>query len=62
MSPLVEEEPSMHHDHMCTSCGFLFTFHSHVRDNMDDGLVTSELLSDAFDIDAHVTYNYNKLI
>ena len=39
-SSLVEEEPSLNRGHMCTSCGSLYTFGSHVRDSMDYGLVT----------------------
>ena len=62
MSPLVKEESYVRHDHMCTSCGSLCTFGSHVGDNMDDGLVTDEFLSDTFGIDRQVNYNYNKLI
>ena len=31
-SPLVEEEPFVHHNHMCTSCGSLCTFGSHAID------------------------------
>ena len=58
-SPLVEEDPSMHHGHICTSCGSLCTFGSHVGDSMDDGLVTDEFLSDTFGIDTQVNYNYN---
>ena len=51
MSPLVEEEPSMCHGHMCTSCKSLCTFGSHVGDSVDDGLVTYEFPSDTIDID-----------
>ena len=50
-SSLVEEEPFVHHVHMYTSCGSLCTFGNHVGDNMDDGLVTDEFLSDTFGID-----------
>ena len=50
-SPLVEEDPSAGRGHMCTSCGSLCTFGSHVGDTMDDGLVINEFLSDTFDID-----------
>ena len=50
-SSLVEEEPSVHHGHMCTSCGSLCTFENHVGDSMDNGLVTDEFLSDTFHID-----------
>ena len=50
-SPLVEEEPSMHHGHMCTSCGSLYTFGSHARDSVDDGLVTDHFLNETFGID-----------
>ena len=39
VSPLVEEEPFVHHGHMCTSCESLCTFGSHVGDSMDDWLV-----------------------
>lgn len=51
MSPLVEEEPSGHRSHMCTSCGSLCTFGSHARDNMDDGLVTNQFPSLRFGIE-----------
>ena len=49
-NPLVEEEPSLSHGHMCTSCGSLYMFATHVRDTMDDGLVTDEFLGDTFGI------------
>ena len=48
---LVEEGPSLHRGHMCTSCGSLCIFGSHVGDNMDDGLVTDQFLSQTFGID-----------
>ena len=54
MSPLLEEEPSAHHGHMCTSCGSLCTFGSHAGDGADDGLVTDEFLSETFGIDTQV--------
>ena len=44
-SPLVEEDPSMHLGHMCTSCGFLCEFDSHAGDSMDDELVIDQFLS-----------------
>ena len=40
-SPLVEEKLSVHHGHMCTSCGSLCTFGNHVGDGADNGLVTN---------------------
>ena len=49
--PLVEEEPSMHCGHMCTSCGSLWTFGTHARDGVDDGLVIDQFLNDKFGID-----------
>ncbi len=51
MSPLVEQEPSVCHGHMCTSCGCLCTFGSHGGDSMDDGLVTNKFLNETFGID-----------
>ena len=42
----------MHHGHLCTSCGSLCAFGSNVGDNMDDGLVTDEFLSDTFGIES----------
>ena len=48
--------------HMCTSCGSLYTFGTHARDGVDDGLVTDQFLNDTFSIDTQVTYNYNLLI
>ena len=49
-NPLVDEEPSMHHSHTCTSCGSLCTFDSHVGDSVDDGLVTDKFLNEIFEI------------
>ena len=51
MSPLVEGDPSMHHGHMCTSCGSLCTFGTHAKDGVDDGLVTDQFLNETFGID-----------
>ena len=51
MTPLVEGEPSMHHGHMCTSCGSLCTFGTHVGDGADDGLVTDQFLNETFCIE-----------
>ena len=51
MSPLVEGEPSMHHGHMCTSCGSLCTFGTHARDGVDHGLVTDQFLNETLGID-----------
>ena len=51
MIPLVEEEPSACHNHMCTSCGSLCTFGSHAGDGADDGLVTDQFLNETFGID-----------
>ena len=50
-SPLVEEEPSVHRGHMCTSCRSLCTFGSHARDSVYDGLVTDQFLNETFDIE-----------
>ena len=62
MSPLVEGEPSVHLGNMCTSCRSLCTFGTHVGDDVDDGLVTDQLLNETFGIDTQVNYNYNLLI
>ena len=62
MSPLVEEDPFAHRNHIYTSCESLCTFDSHAGDNADDGLVTDQFLNDTFVIDTQVNYNYNKLI
>ncbi len=56
MSPLVEEEPSIHRGHMCTSCKSLCTFGTHVGDGADDGLVTDQFLNETFGIDTQVNY------
>ena len=61
-SPLLEEKHSVCHNHMCTSCGSLCTFGNHAGDGADDGLVTDQFLSETFDIDTQVNYNYNKII
>ena len=53
-SPLVEEESFLCRGHICTSCGFLCTFSSHVGDNMDDGIFIDEFLSDTFGSDTQV--------
>ena len=55
-SPLVEEEPSVHRSHMCTSCRSLSTFSSHARDSVDDGIVTDQFLNETFGIDTQVNY------
>ena len=61
-SPLVEEEPSLCHSHMCTLCGSLCIFGTHAGNGADDGLITNQFLNDTFDIETKVNYNYNLLI
>ena len=51
MIPIVEEDPAMHHGHMCTSCESLCTFGSHARDCADNGLVTNPFVNEIFDIE-----------